>query len=57
MVRADVERLTTLALNAFVASNHPKARRAAEKALALDPQNRKARELMKILGALGHDRE
>jgi serine/threonine-protein kinase len=57
MIRADVERLTTLALNAFVESNHPKARRAAEKALSLDPQNRKARELMKILGALGQDRD
>ncbi len=53
LIRADVERLTTLALNAFVENNHRKARRAAEKALALDPQNKKAGELMKILGALG----
>ncbi len=51
--RAEVERLTTVALNAFVVNDYPKARKAAEKALGLDPANRKARELMKILGALG----
>jgi tetratricopeptide (TPR) repeat protein/predicted Ser/Thr protein kinase len=51
--KADVERLTTLALNAFVENNYPKAKKAAEKALGLDPENKKARELMKILGALG----
>ncbi len=51
--RADLERLTTLALNAFVENNYPKARKAAEKALGLDPENKKAKELMKILGALG----
>lgn len=51
--RAELERLTTIALNAFVENNHPKARKAAEKALALDPENKRARELMKILGALG----
>jgi tetratricopeptide (TPR) repeat protein/predicted Ser/Thr protein kinase len=51
--RAELERLTTIALNAFVENNYAKARKAAEKALALDPKNKKAQELMKILGALG----
>ncbi|HET7291222.1 MAG TPA: protein kinase [Vicinamibacteria bacterium] len=51
--RSEVERLTTVALNAFVENDHRKARAAAEKALGLDPANRKAKELMKILGALG----
>jgi Tfp pilus assembly protein PilF len=51
--RAEVESLTTSALNHFVQNNYPKARKAVEKALALDPANKKAKELMKILGALG----
>lgn len=51
--RGEVEALTTAALNAFVENNYPKARKAVEKALALDPKNKKARELQKILGALG----
>jgi hypothetical protein len=36
-----------------VANNHPKAKKAVEQALVLDPQNKKARELLKILGTLG----
>jgi hypothetical protein len=36
-----------------VQNDSGKARRAVEKALALDPQNRKARELSKILGVRG----
>ncbi|HJS57963.1 MAG TPA: protein kinase [Vicinamibacteria bacterium] len=51
--RAEVERLTTVALNAFVVNDYAKSRKAAEKALSVDPNNKKARELMKILGALG----
>src|SRR5262249_36861777 len=51
--RAEVESLTTAALNHFVGNNYPKARKAVEKALALDPQNKKAKELIKILGSLG----
>jgi Tfp pilus assembly protein PilF len=51
--RAEVERLTTVALNAFVVNDYAKSRKAAEKALSVDPDNKKARELMKILGALG----
>ena len=51
--RAEVEALTTTALDAFVSNNYPKARKAVDKALALDPKNKKARELQKILGALG----
>jgi tetratricopeptide (TPR) repeat protein/predicted Ser/Thr protein kinase len=51
--RREVETLTTTALNAFVENNYPRARKAVEKALALDPSNKKARELQKILGTLG----
>jgi serine/threonine-protein kinase len=48
-----VESLTTAALDHFVRNDYRKARRAVEQALALDPANRKARELQTILGALG----
>ena len=41
-----------MALDRFLQDDHPGARRAAAMALELDPQNRKARELLKILGAL-----
>jgi tetratricopeptide (TPR) repeat protein/predicted Ser/Thr protein kinase len=51
--KTEIESLTTAALNAFVASNHAKAKRAVEKALVLDPKNKRAQELLKILGALG----
>ncbi len=51
--RAEVERLTTVALNAFVVNDYAKSRKAATKALSVDPDNKKARELMKILVALG----
>jgi tetratricopeptide (TPR) repeat protein len=48
-----VESLTTAALRHFVGNDHGKARQAVEKALAIDPGNRRALELQKILGALG----
>jgi hypothetical protein len=51
--RVQAAALMTSALNHFVQNNYPKAKKTAEKALALDPENKKARELMKILGALG----
>jgi serine/threonine-protein kinase len=51
--KREVEALTTAALNHFVQNDYPKARKAVEKALALDPQNKRAKELAKILGALG----
>ena len=51
--KADVEILTSAALDRFLQDDHRGARRAASMALELDPQNRKARELLKILGALG----
>jgi eukaryotic-like serine/threonine-protein kinase len=51
--KTEIESLTTAALDAFVANNHPKAKRAVEQALVLDPKNKKARELLKILGTLG----
>jgi eukaryotic-like serine/threonine-protein kinase len=51
--KGEAEALTSAALNHFVQNNYGKARKAVEKALALEPENKKARELMKILGALG----
>jgi hypothetical protein len=51
--RAEAEALTSAALNHFLQNNYGKALKAVEKALALEPQNKKARELLKILGALG----
>jgi serine/threonine protein kinase len=50
--RAEIESLTTAALDAFVQNNYSKARTAVERTLALDPANRKAQELQDILGAL-----
>jgi tetratricopeptide (TPR) repeat protein len=51
--RGEAEALTTAALDHFVQNDYGKARKAVEKALALEPKNKKARELLKILGALG----
>jgi hypothetical protein len=51
--KAEIESLTTAALDAFVQNNYGKAKKAIERTLVLDPANRKARELQKILGALG----
>ena len=44
--------LLDAALAHFVRSDHAQARAAVEKVLAIDPGNRKARELQTILGAL-----
>jgi tetratricopeptide (TPR) repeat protein/predicted Ser/Thr protein kinase len=51
--RADIEMLTSAALDRFLSNDHAGARRAASMALELDPANRKAKELLKILGAVG----
>jgi tetratricopeptide (TPR) repeat protein len=51
--RSEVEALTSAALNHFLQNNHAKARKAIDKALAIDPGNKKAREMFRILGALG----
>jgi serine/threonine-protein kinase len=51
--RSEVEALTSAALNHFLQNNHAKARKAIDKALAIDPGNKKAREMLRILGALG----
>jgi tetratricopeptide (TPR) repeat protein/predicted Ser/Thr protein kinase len=51
--KAQIESLTTAALEHFVRNDHRKAQAAVDKALALDPKNRKALELRTILGALG----
>jgi serine/threonine protein kinase len=50
---AEAVALSTAALRHFVNDRHAEARAAVERALALDPQNRKARELDKILRVLG----
>ena len=50
--KAEVEWLTTSALNHFLQNNYVKARKAVDKALALQPENKKAKELLKILGTL-----
>jgi tetratricopeptide (TPR) repeat protein/predicted Ser/Thr protein kinase len=51
--KAEIEALTTAALNHFVENNYAKARKAVRRALDLDPNNKKAKELNKILSALG----
>ena len=48
---AEVDALTTQALNAHMQGNAAKARKAMEKAMALDPDNKKVKDLKKILGA------
>ncbi|MET0554838.1 MAG: hypothetical protein ABW221_17485 [Vicinamibacteria bacterium] len=51
--KAEAESLTSAARNHFLQNNYKKAKVAVEKALALEPENKKARELIKILGTLG----
>ena len=51
--KAEAESLTSAALNHFLQNNYKKAKVAVEKALVLEPENKKARELIKILGTLG----
>ncbi len=50
--KMEIEALTTAALNYFVDNKYAKARKAVDEALSLDPNNKKALELRKILGAL-----
>jgi tetratricopeptide (TPR) repeat protein len=50
--QAEIESLTTAALDFFVGNEHEKARAAIERVLAVDPENRKALELRRILGNL-----
>jgi tetratricopeptide (TPR) repeat protein len=49
---ADIEALMTAALDLFVGSQHDKARAAIERVLEVEPENRKALELLRILGNL-----
>jgi tetratricopeptide (TPR) repeat protein/predicted Ser/Thr protein kinase len=51
--KAEAAALATAALNRFLQNDHGGARALVEKALALEPGNRKAQELLKILGSLG----
>ncbi len=51
--RSEVEALNSAALNHFLQNNHAKARKAIDKALAIDPGNKKAQEMLRILGARG----
>jgi tetratricopeptide (TPR) repeat protein len=51
--RAEGAAHAAAALNHFLQNDHARARKAVEKALALDPENRRARELRQVLGVLG----
>jgi tetratricopeptide (TPR) repeat protein len=51
--QAEAEALTAEALRHFTANDHERAREAANRALVLDPANRRARELQRILRVLG----
>jgi serine/threonine protein kinase len=51
--RAEAEALTADALRLFTANEHERARDAVARALDLDPTNRRARELHRILRVLG----
>jgi len=48
--RSEVEALTSAALDHFLKNNHAKAKKAIDKALAIDPGNKKAREMLRIIG-------
>jgi tetratricopeptide (TPR) repeat protein len=50
---ADATALSAAALQHFLKDDHKRAREAVERALALDPSNRRALELQKILRVLG----
>jgi tetratricopeptide (TPR) repeat protein len=51
--RAEAASLATTALDHFLHNDHSRARAVVEKALVLDPANRRAKELLLVLGALG----
>jgi tetratricopeptide (TPR) repeat protein len=51
--RAEAASHAAAALNHFLHNDHARARTSVEKALALDPENRRARELRQVLGVLG----
>jgi hypothetical protein len=50
---AEAVALSAAALRLFLKDDHARAREVVERALALDPANRRARELQKILRVLG----
>ncbi|HEV7499474.1 MAG TPA: hypothetical protein VGQ33_05690, partial [Vicinamibacteria bacterium] len=51
--RAEGASHAAAALNHFLQNDHARARMAVDKALSLDPENRRARELRQVLGILG----
>jgi tetratricopeptide (TPR) repeat protein/predicted Ser/Thr protein kinase len=51
--RAEGASHAAAALNHFLQNDHARARTAVDKALSLDPENRRARELRQVLGILG----
>ncbi len=51
--QSEAEALTAAALRHFTANEHGRAREAVKRALALDPSNRRARDLQRILRVLG----
>jgi tetratricopeptide (TPR) repeat protein len=50
--RAEAVSHAAAALHHFLQNDHARARKAVEKALSLDPENRRARELRQVLGIL-----
>jgi hypothetical protein len=50
---AEAVALSSAALRHFLKDRHDQARKAVEQALALDPGNRRALELQKILRVVG----
>jgi tRNA A-37 threonylcarbamoyl transferase component Bud32/tetratricopeptide (TPR) repeat protein len=51
--KAEAASLASAALNHFLQNDHARARRVVEKALSLDAGNRRAQELLDVLGVLG----
>jgi len=51
--KAEAEAHAARALQRFVANEHARAQEEVERALRLDPENRRARDLQKILRILG----
>jgi cytochrome c-type biogenesis protein CcmH/NrfG len=50
---AEAAALSAAALRHFMNDEHDEARKVVERVLALDPANRRARDLQKILRVLG----
>jgi len=51
--RSEAASHAAAALDHFLRNDHARARKSVEKALSLDPENRRAEELRQVLGILG----